>query len=94
MDLESRSFPLASIRSLLLIGGEGDESGDGAIALIACTERSFTTLECFHRNLLECGLAFAIIHRASYSPTETILVSDVQHQASRLYKIWIDDGVS
>ena len=80
----------------MLIGSEDDEAegGAGAIALIACTERSFTTLECFHRSLLECGMAFEIIHRASYSPAETILVSDVQHQASRLYKIWIDDSVS
>ena len=82
---------LVSIRSLLLIG---DKDGDGAVALIACTERSFTTLECFHRSLLERGLAFEIIHRASYSPAETILVSDVQHQASRLYKIWIGVNAS
>ena len=80
-----------SIRSLLFIGGKEDE---GAVALIACTERSFTTLECFHRSLLERGLAFEIIHRASYSPAETILMSDVQHQASRLYKIWIEDNAS
>ena len=78
----------------MLIGGENEEDDGGAMALMACTERSFTTLECFHRSLVECGLAFEIIHRASYSPAETILVSDVQHQASRLYKIWIDNGVS
>ena len=88
-------FPKISFfRSLLLIGCEDEKGGDGAIALIACTERSFTTLDCFHRSLLECGLAFEIIHRHYFNPTETILVSDVQHQASRLYKIWVYDGVS
>lgn len=34
-----------------------------------------------------------MIYRGTYSPTETILVSDVQHQATRLYKIEVEKEV-
>ncbi|TRY70380.1 hypothetical protein TCAL_02886 [Tigriopus californicus] len=56
-------------------------------AYIACTERSFTTLDCFNDELKKHGLSYAIISKGSYSPTETIVNSDVSHQATRLYRI-------
>lgn len=56
-------------------------------AYIACTERSFTTLDCFNDELKKHGLNYAVISKGSYSPTETIVNSDVCHQATRLYRI-------
>ena len=56
-------------------------------AIIACTERSFTTLNCFEEELKKQGLNFGVIHKAAIFPSESILSSDVQHQATRIYKV-------
>ena len=58
-----------------------------AVAFLACTERSQTTLECFEEEMKKESLNFKIIHKGCYSPTETILSSDVRHQPTRLYSI-------
>lgn len=63
------------------------ESSSPGVAYIACTERSHTTLKCFEEELDKAQLSHKVIHKLSYSPTETILSSDVQHQPTRLYRI-------
>ena len=65
----------------------GSDSSSSPVAYIACTERSHTTLKCFEEEMSSCHLNYAVIHKGTYSPTETILSSDVQHQPTRLYKI-------
>jgi hypothetical protein len=32
-----------------------------AAAYIACTERSYTTIDCFHEQLKKCGLVFEVM---------------------------------
>ena len=61
------------------------------LGYIACTERSHTTLNCFHEQLEKHGLVHEIVHKGSYSPTETILSSDVLHQPTRLYQIELEN---
>ncbi len=57
------------------------------VAFIACTERSKTTIECFENALAKANLLYKIIHKMFYSPEESLLCSDVQHQASTIYEI-------
>ena len=70
-------------------------ASDGSlpVAYIACTERSRTTLQCFEEEISKAGLMYEIIHKGSYSPTETILSSDVQHQPTRLYCIKLESSL-
>ncbi len=67
-----------------------------SVAYIACTERSYTTLECFETALHAEELDFKVIARRYYGPTDTILVSDVLHRGTRLYCVRLrphaDDG--
>ena len=59
-----------------------------AVAYIACTERSHTTLSCFESALEKEQLKHEVVHKGFFGPTEVMLSSDVQHKPVRLYKIW------
>lgn len=80
--------PLSKVIRTLLVNSSSSEP----MAYIACTERSYTTLDCFHTELDNVGLSYDIVHRGVYSPTESILNSDVPHQVTRLYKIRVDNN--
>ena len=56
-------------------------------ALISCTERSVTTLNCFETNLSDHNLHFSVVGRGFFTPAESLLCSDVLHQATRIYEI-------
>ena len=58
-----------------------------ATALIACTERSSTTINCFEEALTKEKLTFLVVARGSFSPSENLLCSDVLHQKTRIYNI-------
>ncbi len=84
--------PLCSVlRSLLRRRLHRDDQAatttTAAAAFVACTERSHTTLAVFEDCLREARLAFEIGCKGCYSPAESVLNSDVQHQPTRIYKI-------
>ena len=56
-------------------------------ALISCTERSATTLNCFETSLTDVNLKFSVVGRGFFTPAESLLCSDVLHQATRIYEI-------
>ena len=58
-----------------------------ATALIACTERSNTTLDTFEKALLKHSMKFLVVGRGSFTPSENLLCSDVSHQHTRIYKV-------
>jgi predicted nicotinamide N-methyase len=63
------------------------KANQSAKALIACTERSATTLKCFEAALTDSGLGYTIIARGSFTPADNIFCSDVKHQLTRVYSI-------
>ena len=73
--------PLCRVLNCLL------KQQNGCKALISCTERSATTLNCFETNLSEQNLHFSVIGRGFFTPAESLLCSDVLHQATRIYEI-------
>ena len=73
--------PLCRVLNCLLLKQKGCK------ALISCTERSVTTLNCFETNLSDHNLHFSVVGRGFFTPAESLLCSDVLHQATRIYEI-------
>lgn len=73
--------PLCSVLKKLIL------NNPEAKALIACTERSTTTLNCFEEELKKIALNFAIVGRGFYTPAESLFCSDVSHQHTRIYQV-------
>ena len=73
--------PLCSVLSALF------EKNPKAVAFIACTERSSTTLKCFQEEMEKKKLCYTVTARGSYTPSENLLCSDVLHQRTCIYKV-------
>lgn len=67
--------------------GSQQEPAEGAVAFIACTQRSMTTSQQFESELSKHDLTFAVIHQGAFSPSENLLCSDVEHQLTKIYEI-------
>ncbi len=62
-----------------------DNSDGQTFAFLSCTERSYTTLGVFEDSMSAAGLAFEVGSKGCYSPTESVLNSDVQHQVKMVF---------